>query len=111
MPLAVRLTWPSRKALLFDGSSHDSVPGTKVSYNCLAYSSEAMVSGEFTTTLPFSSTSLPPCDHSSQCAQLLPSPTAWPSAKPGGVPLAFIAWHSLRTVSYTHLRAHETRHD
>src|ERR1700712_4595780 len=96
MPFAVRLTWPSRKALLFDGSCHDSVPGTKVSYSCFAYSSDAMVSGELMTTLPLSSTILPPCDHISQCAQLLPSPTALPRAKPHGVFLAFSAWHSLR---------------
>jgi len=60
MPLLVRLTWPSRNALLFDGSCHDKVPGTMVAYNCLAYSSAARVSGELMVTLPLASTSLPP---------------------------------------------------
>src|SRR5450830_601058 len=90
MPLAVMLIWPSRYALLFDGSCQDSVPGIKVAYSCLAYSSAARVSAELMATAPFLSTSLPPCDHSSQCAQLLASPTALPSAKPTGVFLALV---------------------
>src|SRR5205809_7472262 len=48
------------------------------------------------TTLPFSSTILPPCDHTSQCVHTLPSPVALPSANPGGMPLALYAWASLR---------------
>ncbi len=47
-------------------------------------------------TLPLSSTSFPPWDQTSQCTQSFPSPTAWPSARPAGVPFAFRAWQSLR---------------
>src|SRR5690349_21225704 len=47
-------------------------------------------------TLPLASTILPPCDHTSQWHQTLPSPVALPSAKPGGMPLALYAWASLR---------------
>ena len=48
-----------------------------------------MVSGELMTTLPLSSTILPPWLQTIQCAKLLPSPTALPSAKPAGLLLAF----------------------
>src|ERR1700682_261191 len=95
MPLAVRLNWPSGQALLLFGSSQDNVPGMKVSYSCLEYSSAAMVSGLLMTTLFFPSTSLAPCAHSSQNVQL-ESPVALPSAKPDGVPFAFNAWHNFR---------------
>src|SRR5262249_52143054 len=96
MPLSVSPIWPSRNALLLFGSSHDSVPGTKVSYICLPYSSAAMVSGLLMTTLFFSSTILPPCDQTSQWVQVLPSPVALPSANPGGRPFAFRPWQSFR---------------
>src|SRR5947209_7490362 len=98
MPLLVQLIWPSRKALLLLGSSHDSVPGMKVAYSCLPYSSPLSVSGLLIATLLFESTSLPPCDHISQLHHR-PSPVAWPSAKPGGVPLACSAWHIFRKPS------------
>src|SRR4030067_1537753 len=97
MPLLVMLTCPSTKALLLFGSSQDRVPGTKVAYSSLAYSSALMVSGLLMTTLFFSSTILPPCAHTSQCTQELPSPPALPSAKPASVFFAFIALHSSRT--------------
>jgi hypothetical protein len=42
-------------------------------------------------TLSFASTALPPNDHRFQWTQVLPSPEAWPRAKPPGVPFAFIA--------------------
>src|SRR4051812_34003622 len=87
MPLLVTLIWPSRNALLLFGSSHDSVPGMNVAYSCLPYSSAFSVSGLLITTLLFWSTSLPPCDHISQLHHR-PSPVAFPSAKPPGVPLA-----------------------
>src|SRR3954465_14435184 len=48
------------------------------------------------TTLPLLSTILPPCDHTSQCVQTLPSPVALPSANPGGRPAALYACASLR---------------
>src|SRR6266550_4436538 len=98
MPLLVQLIWPSRKALLLFGSSHDSVPGMKVAYSCLPYSSALPVSGLLITTLLSLSTSLPPCDHISQLHHR-PSPVAWPSAKPGGVPFACSAWHIFRKSS------------
>ena len=69
MPLLVTLIWPSRKALLLFGSSHDSVPGMKVAYSSLAYSSALSVSGLSITTLLFSSTSLPPKAQISQLHQ------------------------------------------
>src|SRR5512141_3054395 len=87
MPLLVTETWLSRKALLLFGSSHDSVPGTKVAYSCLPYSSALSVSGLSITTLLFWSTSLPPKAHISQLHHR-PSPVALPSARPPGVPLA-----------------------
>src|SRR6266436_3205207 len=96
MPLLVRLSSPERNALLLLGSCQDNVPGMKVSYICLAYSSAAMVSGELMTTLFLSSTILPPWDQMSQCVHELASPVAWPSAKPGGVPFFLSAWHSFR---------------
>src|SRR5436190_6449040 len=91
MPLLVTLIWPSRKALLLFGSSHDSVPGMKVAYSSLPYSSDFCVSGLSITTLLFASTSLPPCDHISQLHHR-PSPVALPSAIPPGVPLACSAF-------------------
>src|SRR6478736_4682421 len=60
MPLLVTLIWPSRKALLLFGSSHDSVPGMKLAYSSLAYSSALSVSGLSSITLLFLSTSFPP---------------------------------------------------
>src|SRR5687768_16913728 len=91
MPLLVILTWPSRNALLLFGSSHDSVPGTKVAYSSLPYSSALSVSGLSITTLLVLSTSLPPCDQISQLHHR-PSPVALPSAMPPGVPLACSAF-------------------
>src|SRR5512139_878174 len=56
-----------------------------------------MVSGLLMTTLPFSSTILPPWDQTSQCVHTLPSPVALPSAKPAcGRPFALSAWQYLR---------------
>ena len=42
-------------------------------------------------TLSLASTTWPPNDHRHQCTQVLPSPEAWPSAMPPGVPCAFMA--------------------
>src|SRR5215216_6038100 len=58
-----------------------------------------MVSGLSLTTVLFSSTSLPPNDHTSQLHHVLPSPVALPSANPGGVPFSFIALQSFRKPS------------
>src|SRR5215510_2819305 len=99
IPFAVRLIWPSRNALLLFGSSHESVPGTNVWYNSFAYSSARTVSGLLTTTLFFSSTSLPPNDHTSQWHHTFPSPVALPSANPAGVPFSLSAWHSFKKPS------------
>src|SRR5262249_14895887 len=87
---------PSRNAVLLSGSSQESVPGTNVWYSALAYSSARTVSVLAMTTRSFSSTSLAPCDQTSQCVHTLASPTALPSAKPGGVPFSFSARQSLR---------------
>src|SRR5690348_2973980 len=96
MPLPVRPSSPARNALLLLGSSHDSVPGTKVSASCLAYSSDPTVSDESRTTLLLGSTTMPPCVHRHQCVQLLASPEAWPKAKPAGVAVPFSFWQSVR---------------
>src|SRR5688572_1091666 len=100
-------SWPSRNALLLFGSSHESVPGANVLYSSFPYSSALTVSGLLMTTSFFSLTSLPPCDHTSQCVHVLPSPVALPSAKPPGVPLSLSAFImrrkpsvSLGTASY-----------
>src|SRR5512141_222358 len=98
MPLAVTLIWLSRNALLLFGSSHDSVPGTKVGYSSLAYSSAFSVSGLSITTWFFSLTSLPPKVHTSQCGHDW-SPLAWPRAKPPGVPFSLSAFISFRKPS------------
>src|ERR1700752_4483197 len=98
-PFDVRPISPARNALLLLGSNQDNVPGTKVTYNFLAYSSAASVSLELIVTRLFSSTSLPPCDQSSQWHQALASPVACPSAMPAGVPFALSAWHSFRKPS------------
>ena len=55
MPFWVSPISPARNALLLDGSSQDSVPGMKVSYSALAYSSAATVSGLLMVTLSSSS--------------------------------------------------------
>jgi hypothetical protein len=69
-----------------------------VAYSSLAYSSALIVSGLSMTTLLFLSTSLPPCDQSSQWHHR-PSPVALPSAKPAGVPFSFMALSSFRKPS------------
>src|SRR6476469_7428221 len=92
MPLFVTLIWPSRNALLLLGSSHDSVPGMNVAYSSLPYSSAFSVSGLSMTTLLFLSTSMPPCDQTSQLHHR-PSPVALPSAIPPGVPFSFLRLH------------------
>src|SRR6476469_1112849 len=99
MPLAVNPIWLSRNALLLFGSSHDSVPGTNVAYSSFAYSSAFSVSGLSMTTLLLWSTSLPPCDQTTQWHHVLPSPVALPSAKPPGVPFACSAFISFRKPS------------
>src|SRR6476646_7946970 len=91
MPLLVQLMSPDRNALLLDESFHAAVPEIMLPYSTLAYSSALAVSGELMVTLSFLSTDSPPFDHKHQCTQLLPSPEAWPSEKPPGVPCAFIA--------------------
>src|SRR4051794_8463374 len=91
MPLSVQLISPPRNALLFDASFQAATPWIIASVNCLLYSSALAVSGELMITLSFLSTVLPPCDQSAQCTQALPSPDAWPSAKPPGVLFFFIA--------------------
>src|SRR5262245_13936662 len=99
MPLFVAEIWPSRNTLLLLGSSHDSVPGMKVWYSSLAYSSPLIVSGLSIVTFPDLSTSWPPNAHTSQWHQVLASPVAWPSAKPVGVPLSFSAFDIFRNSS------------
>src|SRR5258708_15893485 len=92
IPLLVSDTSPARKARLLLGSSHEPTPGTITAYSSLAYSSEVQVSCRLTAmVLVSASTSLPPKAHRHQCVQLLPSPTAWPSAKPDGWPFALSA--------------------
>src|SRR3954451_15512211 len=91
MPLLVQLISPARNALLLEESFQAAVPGIMLPYSALAYSSALAVSGELMVTLSFLSTDSPPFDHRHQCTQLLPSPEAWPSAKPPGVFCAFIA--------------------
>src|SRR5215468_2119619 len=91
MPLSVQLISPARNALLFEASFHEATPGIISAYSALAYSSALAVSGELMITLSLLSTVLPPCDHRHQCTQPLPSPDAWPSAKPPGVLFFFIA--------------------
>src|SRR5262249_19456801 len=90
MPLSVQWISPARNALLLEASFQAATPGIMVSYSCLAYSSALAVSGELMTTLSSLSTSLPACAHRHQCHEVLPSPEAWPSAKPPGV-LFFLA--------------------
>ncbi len=99
MPFEVRCRSPATKILLLDESFHDAVPGMKVSYSALTYSSAFTVSGELMMTLSFLSTRLPPCAHSAQCSQVLASPEAWPSAKPDGVLFFFSALHSSRNAA------------
>src|SRR5262252_7778225 len=91
MPLSVQLISPARNALLFEASFHEATPGIISAYSALAYSSALAVSGELMITLSSLSTRLPPCDHRHQCTQPLPSPEAWPSAMPPGVPFLFVA--------------------
>ena len=98
MPLLVIEIWPSRKALLLFGSSHDKVPGTKVAYSSLPYSSAFSVCRLSITTLLLASTSCPPKDQISQLHHS-PSPVALPSAMPPGVPLACSAFISFRKLS------------
>src|SRR6202008_5182006 len=82
-------------ALLLFGSSHDSVPGMKVAYSSLPYSSALAVSALSMITLLFLSTRMPPKAHTSQLHHR-PSPGALPSAMPGGVFLSFSALHMAR---------------
>src|ERR1700758_237616 len=91
MPLSVQEISPARNALLLDASFHDATPEIMLSASCLAYSSALAVSGELMMTLSSLSTRLPPCDHRHQCTQALPSPEAWPSAKPPGVLFFLVA--------------------
>src|ERR1700722_4075626 len=49
------------------------------------------------TTLSFLSTMLPPWAHRHQYAQVLPSPEAWPRAKPPGVPFFLVAFAHSRS--------------
>src|ERR1035441_8930539 len=100
MPLLVTEIWPSRKALLLLGSSHDSVPGMKVAYSSLPYSSAFIVSGLAITTLLSLSTSLPPKAHISQLHHR-PSPVALPSAMPPGIPFSFTALYMRRSEEHT----------
>src|ERR1041385_2048743 len=58
----------------------------KVGNSSFRYFSAAIVSLLLMMTLPSSSSSAALCDHSSQLANPLPSPTALPSAKPAGSP-------------------------
>src|SRR5690349_13625749 len=91
MPLSVQLISPARNALLLEASFQAATPGIISAVSCFAYSSAFAVSGELMITLSFLSTVLPPCAHRHQCTQELPSPEAWPSAKPPGVLFFFIA--------------------
>src|SRR6201986_3525415 len=91
MPLPVHEISPARNALLLEASLQAATPGIMFSESCLAYSSALAVSGELRITLSFLSTRLPPCAHRHQCTQALPSPEAWPIAKPPGVLFFFVA--------------------
>src|ERR1700757_1977143 len=99
MPLSVQEISPARNALLLEASFHDAVPGIMFSNSCLAYSSAFAVSGELRITLSSLSTRLPPCAHRHQCTQALPSPEAWPSAKPPGVLFFLVALAYSRNAS------------
>src|SRR5262245_66587619 len=94
MPLLVRWSSPARNALLLEESFHEPVPSMKVADNALAYSSAFTVSGELMTTLSSLSTSQALWPHRIQCTQALPSPEAWPNAKPAGVLFFFNALQS-----------------
>src|ERR1035437_8569270 len=58
-----------------------------------------MVEGLSSETLPASSVTEAPCDHSCQWQNELPSLGALPNVKPAGVLLVFSAWQSLRKPS------------
>src|SRR3974390_268776 len=91
MPLSVQLISPARNALLFDASFQAATPGIIASVSSFAYCRAFAVSGVLMMTLSFLSTVLPPCAHRHQYTHALPSPDAWPSAKPPGVLFFFIA--------------------
>src|SRR5215469_5751779 len=99
MPLLVQEISPAREALLLKASFHAATPGIMLSESCLAYSSALAVSGELRITLSSLSTRLPPCAHRHQCTQALPSPAAWPSAKPPGVLFFLVALAYSRNAS------------
>src|SRR5580704_10001595 len=99
MPLSVQWISPARNALLLEASFHEATPAIMFSESCLAYSSAFAVSGELRITLSSLSTRLPPCAHRHQCTQALPSPDAWPSAKPPGVLFFFVALAYSRNAS------------
>ena len=82
--------------MLLDESFHDAQPGMNVSDRALQYSSAFAVSGELMMILSFLSTSQALWPHRIQCSQALPSPEAWPSAKPAGVLFFFSALQSSR---------------
>src|SRR5437588_3897619 len=96
MPLDVRCSSPERNALLLFESFHDATPSMNVSDSALQYSSALAVSGELMMILSSLSTSHALWPHSTQCSQPLPSPSAWPSAKPAGVLFFFNALQSSR---------------
>src|SRR5947209_18870519 len=89
MPFDVRCRSPDRTALLLFESFHDATPSMNVSESALQYSSAFAVSGELMMILSSLSTSHALWPHSTQCSQPLPSPSAWPSAKPAGVCVFF----------------------
>ena len=84
--------------MLLFGSSQLSVPGMKLPYSSLAYSSALMVSGLSIVTLLFLSTIAPPKAQINHCVQP-ESPVALPNARPPGVPLSFMALNSFRKPS------------
>ena len=77
IPLLVSEISPARKARLLFGSSQDATPGAICAYSSFAYSMASRL-GFCAMAMVFVSfsTALPPNVQSSQCVQLLPSPTA-----------------------------------
>ena|SRR6266478_299695 len=96
IPLLVSEISPARKARLLFGSSQDPTPGTICAYSSCTYAMASRLGFcAMAMVLLSFSTALPPKVQSTQCVQLLPSPTAWPRANPTGCPFAFSARASL----------------
>src|SRR2546423_5943846 len=80
-----------KNAWLLSGSSQPSTAGSMYLYISTYHLTALSVSGELSATvLPSASNSLPPNAHSTGKLVDLPSPGAWPSDMPIGLPYAFI---------------------